>query len=236
MIAIAVFLFASTSTLAFYSSNIMIMTILSYVCACGFALTFLIKIENTVKLSLDVFFNIGVRDLSLLGHRKNTSPDEFVNICCADSKLSIPTREEIILKKKSALDVFNYYVPLTTAMIVFSIACFVFSFSALSQFPIPPVSISAAGFPLLALAFFGRKKSLQQEIAKTEFGFKEGPDWYLGFLEDRLSSSENAELLKGYVDGVRVQGRNLTNLEFALLSDFGESNGAFVGDMKSNHI
>ncbi len=107
LIAIAVFLFASTSTLAFYSTNTILLITMSYVSACGFVLTFLIKTENAVKLSLDVFFNIRLRDPSFFHQKTNTSPDEFVNICCADSKLSIPTREEIILKKKSALDVFN---------------------------------------------------------------------------------------------------------------------------------
>lgn len=86
------------------------------------------------------------------------------------------------------------------------------------------------GFPPLALAFLGRKKSFHQEIAKLEFGLKEGPAWYFGFLEDGLNASEKAKLLKSYVDGVRAQGRNLTNIEFTLLSDFGNSNGAFKGD------
>ena len=217
LIAIGVALFAATSTLAFYSSHTILITTMLYVTVCGCALTLLTKIEKDAKHS-----------------------DEFVNICRTGSKLPIPMLEDIILKKKSALDVFNYYLPLTTAMIVFSMACFVFSFSAMSYLPVTFMFISTAFFPLLALAFFGRKKSLQQEIAKIEYGFKEGPEWFFSFLEDGLNSSENAKLLKSHIDGVRAQGRNLTNMEFSLFSYFGNSNGAFKddfdGDLKNRPI
>lgn len=234
LVAIATVFFAATSILSLYSNTMTTAVVMSYVLICGFALTYLIKVENLLKISLGNFFNIRLSDPLLFQKKKNMSPDEFVNTCCADSKISIPTREDIISQKNSFVGVFNSFIPLATVMTIFSIASFIFSSSVTS--PDILVTISMIGFPPLALAFLGRKKSLQQEIAKVECGFKEGPEWYFGFLEHGLDSSEHADMLKKYIDGVRAQGRNLTNMEFALLSDFGKSNDAFDGDLKNRPI
>lgn len=235
-VAIATFtvLFAVTSTLALYSNTMMTATTLSYVAICGLALTYLIKAEDLLKISLDNFFNIWLSEPSLFHKKKNTSLDEFFNICCANNKISIPTREDIVSHKNSSIEVFNNCILLATVMTIFSTASFIFSSSFTS--PDILVTISMIGFPPLALAFLGRKKSLHQEIAKLEFGLKEGPAWYFGFFECGLNSSKHAELLKNYIDGVRAQGRNLTNMEFALLSDFDKSNDAFDGDLKNRPI